>query len=608
MPITSKTLENLEKFRNREYTANEGIADLATEIRALIENRPALNVAIRQMGLGLTIQGKAESWRIDRPVWNVVDDATREVIPAPEKDIWNELRRRSELDPRAFVLAMARAADVEIPDVLQPAAAWDPDAGPAPKEWAAPENDSRWIRTEFDDPLTEPEVESLFNSYQYCPPEDCLILARNLPDDPDPEDFFSGDRFVPTILAEKFTKAKQPIFDGNTFSRYNPFLGHYVETHDRTVTGELARILGDKATRQRIQDAKFLIESMAFRNPDGMRPNPFLINFANGILDINTGKLTPHTPNQFFKTAIPIDFDQKAICPRWEQFLAEIFPDDLEKARTLQDFSGYCLMPAIFIHKALFLIGPGGNGKSIFINTLSKLVGWHNVSAIEPHQLGDKFIIGTLKDKLLNCCNEIETKSPIHGAALKQVISGDLVQADQKYKSPLTFRPIAKHLFSMNSLPNLTDSTIGMTRRLIVVKFNQRFTGKDEDHSLEAKLEHELPGILNWALAGLRRVVQTNEIFETPKTQADKCAAITLMDPVKLFLEECCVVTPNAAIKRATLFDAFTRFCTASNIRALPKKRFYESITDNLPTIDEYRPHSEARHFRGIDLITDADE
>lgn len=616
MTVTTETIVKLEKFRNREYTANEAIADLATEIRGMIDNRLALNAAVEKIGGGLLIAGKNRAWTIEKPVFDVTDTATGEIIPASEGEIWRELRRRSGLEPRAFYLAMARAADIEVPGVLQAtAAAWNVDAaGPAPAGWTAPTGDGRWKKTgdfgqvaavaadllektkeaeikEFEESLTAEKMELL-----------CPFFLNS------PDDFFPEDKFSPALLAEKFISGFKPIHDGSSFFLYQPKQGIWKEVHENSIAQKIMAFLGDRAKAAQVRDALYLAESRTYMDPETIQPkNRFLVNLKNGVLDIRTRELRPHDRRFFFRNIIPIDFDPSATCPRWYKFLSEIFSDDPGKERTLQDFSGYALYPEIFIHKALFLIGSGGNGKSTFLNILCQLIGTHNLSAIEPYMMGDKFLLGTLRGAMLNSCGDIETRSRIQSAALKAVISGDLIQADQKYKDPIIFRPIAKHIFSANSLPNLTDQSYGMMRRLIIVRFNQTFKNEHEDKELETKLTAELPGILNWALTGLARVMQIKEIHETEAMDADKMETITLLDSVRMFIDENCTLSPTVKTKKSSFFTAYTRFCETSNIEPLSKRKFYEQLSTNFPEIDEYRPHGEARHLIGIDVITDAE-
>jgi len=128
------------------------------------------------------------------------------------------------------------------------------------------------------------------------------------------------------------------------------------------------------------------------------------------------------------------------------------------------------------------------------------------------------------------------------------VISGDLVQADVKHKEPFTFRPIAKHIFSMNETPIITDRTYAMKRRLIILKFNQTFCGKKEDKHLEDKLAKELPGILNWSLIGLSRVLQNESITKSKWMEEDKKAFMRSINPVLSFVDEVCVLKAEALV------------------------------------------------------------
>jgi len=300
---------------------------------------------------------------------------------------------------------------------------------------------------------------------------------------------------------------------------------------------------------------------------------------------------------------VPIEFNPNAKCLRHQQFLNEIFKDDPKKIETLQDFSGYCLYPEIFIDEGLFLIGSGANGKSVFINTHVKIVGKENVSALDPHQFSNKFMLGTLKDKLLNVSSEIQTKSQIDTSILKQVISGDLVQADIKYKEPLAFRPIAKHIFSMNEIPILTDRTFALKRRLIILKFNQTFYGKKEDRRLEGKLAGELPGILNWCLEGLTRVLENESITMSDQMIEDKKAFIGVINPVLHFVDEACVLKDEALVIKDDLFQRYKSWSDKSGLRPLTKIKFYEQLLCDFPGIVEARPGGGSRHFKGIGLL-----
>ena len=249
------------------------------------------------------------------------------------------------------------------------------------------------------------------------------------------------------------------------------------------------------------------------------------------------------------------------------------------------------------------MVGGGANGKSVYINILTKVIGKENVSALEPHQFSNKFLLGTLKEKLLNVSSEIQTKSKIDASILKQVISGDLVQADIKYKPPFTFRPFAKHIFSMNEIPIITDRTYAMKRRLIILKFNQTFCGQKDDKRLEKKLAKELSGILNWALVGLLRVLKNESITESGHMKEDKKSFIRAINPLLIFVEEYCVLNENAMVGKDNLFMAYKKYCYESGLRHLSKIKFYYQLLNDFPKISESRPDGGRRHFKGIGLL-----
>jgi len=322
----------------------------------------------------------------------------------------------------------------------------------------------------------------------------------------DSPSFFHGREFIPAQLADYISGQHNIFHDRDSFYIYDQGKGVWVEQNDNVIGKLMKDALGPKAKTSRIRDAMKLLEMDTFRDPKKTKDIPMIINLSNGMLNIKTRELLPHDKSYYSTVQIPIEYDQDAKCPKFDRYLDEIFADDLEKIDAIQEFAGYCLYPGIFIHKCLFLIGGGANGKSIFINTLIKIVGEQNISALELHQLSDKFLIGTLKNKLLNASSEVQTKKQVNASIFKQVVAGDLIQADKKHKQPFTFRPIAKHIFSMNEIPVLTDRTYAFERRLIVITFNQTFSGKKEDKKLEEKLESELSGILIWCLEGLSAV------------------------------------------------------------------------------------------------------
>ena len=391
--------------------------------------------------------------------------------------------------------------------------------------------------------------------------------------------------------------------DGNQFYLYDPIKGVWKARHENVIGDMMRLAIGRNAKSSHIRDALKMLETRVFEEPEDLEPDLRIINLKNGMLDIKSGELSEHDKSYRSTVQIPIAFDRQARCPRFEQYLREVFPNDPRKSLTVQEFAGYCLYPKLFIHKCLFLIGSGANGKSLFINILIKVIGKENVAALELHQLSDKFLVGTLKDKLLNVSSEVQTKSQVQDNVFKQLISGDFIQADVKHKSPFTFRPIAKYIFSMNEIPVITDRTYALARRLIVVKFNQRFEGDGEDKRLEDKLTEELSGILNWCLEGLRRVVENDEIGETKQMELDKKEFLKAINPVANFVDEACVLCEAFKIGKNKLYQGYVKYCKDSGLRPMSKIKFYNQFLSDYPQIVEKRPEGGERCFMGVELV-----
>jgi putative DNA primase/helicase len=152
----------------------------------------------------------------------------------------------------------------------------------------------------------------------------------------------------------------------------------------------------------------------------------------------------------------------------------------------------------------------------------------------------------------------------------------------------------------MNEIPVITDRTHAFKRRLIVVKFNQVFEGKVADKFLEDKLSKELPGILNWALEGLSRILQNNQIFCSEQMAADKNEFFKSLNPVLNFVEEVCEISEDFSVGRDELYRKYQDWSQDSGLKPLGKIKFYQQIRLDFPEITD-DTHG-VNSFRGIKI------
>lgn len=413
--------------------------------------------------------------------------------------------------------------------------------------------------------------------------------------------FFIDGKFAPVLLCNEFTKHHDCVFNGSSFFLYQKAKGFWQQVHDNAIGQIIKEYLGIMATKGTIADAQKIIEIECYT--DSFKASSDFLNCTNGMLDISSRQLLPHDRKYNSTIQIPSAYEPQATCPAWTKYLSELFPNCPGKIKTLQEFTGYALYPKNFIHKALFNIGAGSNGKSLFVNIISGLFGSKNISSVELHQMGNRFLLAELQHKALNICSEMDSQRKAQVNVFKQIVSGDTIQADIKNRNPISFRPTCKLIFNMNEPPVITDRTFGFSRRIIVIQFDQKFEGENEDIFLEDKLIKELPGILNWCLDGLNDVLTNKRIHECEESHKEKEAFLMALNPVKQFVEDCCSIDYNATITKQDLYLAYKHFCEESNLQPLGRYKFYDQLSRDF-NVDEFRDgNRKPWSFRGIDIL-----
>ena len=300
--------------------------------------------------------------------------------------------------------------------------------------------------------------------------------------------------------------------------------------------------------------------------------NPMVLNFTNGVLDLDEGKFSDQHKRELFQNIqFTFDFDRDQKCPQWLEFLKSLNFDD-ETVVRLQEWVGYCLLPQVIgtLQKSLFFIGEGSNGKSVFLETIASVL--DNVSHLELSELFDRFKIAEIEGKLANICTDVET-SKVMDARFKKIVAGETQSAERKFKDPFEFQPFAKILFSANDFIPTKDRTHGFYRRFDIVRFSRIFGPEEQKPDLLQELKEELPGIFNWALEGLERLSK-QEWKMTRSRFMESCHEEfrRATNPLQIFLEEECIVDRDTIIDAALLREAYKNFCD---------DRGYKILSDN---------------------------
>jgi putative DNA primase/helicase len=362
-------------------------------------------------------------------------------------------------------------------------------------------------------------------------------------------------------------------------------------TDEQAVTTLMAHIKSSLSTAK----LKAMVESVQSESgipvqPEAFDADPWLLNCANGTLDLRTGELRPHQQADMLTKCLAIPYKPDATCPTWDAFLWRIMggtltPDDpamsdgeleqrhLADARAealigyLQRSAGYTLTGSTKEQCIFLCHGPTKTGKSTYLATLRKTLGPYAKQAdMETFMHKDRpEVRNDLADlagaRFVYAVESQEGKRLAEGL-VKQMTGGvDHLKARLLFQEYFEFAPQFKAYIGTNHLPVIKDSDDAIWERIRKIPFTVQIPKSERDKDLEAKLEQELPGILAWAVRGCLAWKQNNDLQE-PEAVLDATQAYrTEMDSVARFLDECCLVLPDARVKASILYERYKQWC-----------------------------------------------
>lgn len=305
-----------------------------------------------------------------------------------------------------------------------------------------------------------------------------------------------------------------------------------------------------------------------------------LINLQNGMLSPYNGQLTGHDWSFYSTNRLPYDYKQDAKCSLWVKTLLEIFEDDVDKLGMLQEFFGYCLTRDTRQHKALLLLGESRSGKSTILNTLRQVIGMTNCSSVPLKYISNPQYTPMLINKLVNIDTDVSAKAEQFEAEFKTITSGEPVQSNQKFVAAFDFVPYCKIVMAANIFPRITDHSSAFYNRLILIPCDRVFSNEEQNRELPSQLLKELPGILNWSIEGLKRLVERGK-FPSVKFMYDAVEELeNENNPVNLFLEDHVEVDVSGDfyIEKQEFFDKYKQWCVKNNQYNLSSIKFSSCV------------------------------
>jgi putative DNA primase/helicase len=312
----------------------------------------------------------------------------------------------------------------------------------------------------------------------------------------------------------------------------------------------------------------------------------WLLGVQNGVVNLKTGQFRPARQEDMITKRAEVAFDAAAKCPEWLKFLATVTGDDADLQSYLQRVMGYTLTGSVREEVLFVLYGTGSNGKSTFRETVHSLLGDYALAAdagllIERKNPGGATPeLARLKGRRLISINETSENDHLNEARVKFITSQDKITARSLYQDFFDFDPSHKAFLTTNHKPIIRGADIGIWRRIHLLPFTVAIRAdKVERDFRERRLMPELPGILNWALAGLaayREQGLNPPVAVSASTQEYRSD----MDVVGQWIAERCEQDPNARVPTSLAYDDYSRWAEEEAGWAIKKLTFRRHLSD----------------------------
>lgn len=323
--------------------------------------------------------------------------------------------------------------------------------------------------------------------------------------------------------------------------------------------------------------------STAYLPKKGGNGRDVLINLRNGtyVIGHNNRFLRNFEEDDFLTYQLQFDYDPNSAAPLFKTYLDRVLPD-IEQQKILSEFIAYVFIKSktLKLEKALILYGGGANGKSVFFEIISALLGSENISNYSLQSLTNQtgYYRSMIAGKLVNYTSEISAN--MDTTLFKQLVSGEPIEARLPYGQPFILEDYAKFIFNANQLPNDVEQNEAFFRRFIILHFNVTIPEEERDPNLASKIiATELPGIFNWVMEGLDRLLLYKKFTYSIAVDNLIKKYRTESDTVQLFIQEVELLQDNnKEIALKVLYDQFKSFCSESGYKSCSLKVFSERL------------------------------
>ncbi len=338
------------------------------------------------------------------------------------------------------------------------------------------------------------------------------------------------------------------------------------------------------------RDMKYVLSALQAAKPMLLKKiqafdrQEFLLNTPDATYDLRDGSWKEHEAEDFITKITAVSPNSHGM-DMWLAALDSFFCGDHELTDYVQQVVGLAAIGKVYVEALIIAYGEGSNGKSTFWNTISRVLGTYSgtISA-DALTVGCKRNVkpemAELKGKRLVIAAELEEGMRLNTSIVKQLCSTDEISAEKKYKDPFKYEPTHTLVLYTNHLPKVGANDDGIWRRLIVIPFNAKITGKSDIKNYSDFLAENAGGaIMNWIIEGAIKVIANDYKLKMPQVVQDAINHYRENNNwLGAFIEECCDVDPSYEQKSGELYQEYRAYCTRTGEYTRSTTDFYTAL------------------------------
>lgn len=412
----------------------------------------------------------------------------------------------------------------------------------------------------LEEPLEERELDVILRDDSFSKP---IFFKKNK---------FLFDKFANFLKSEYHIKRINGVL--HTFDN-----GIYVPG-DRLIESKMIKHVPDLTKAKRKEVLEYLEISTMENNKS---EDAAYIAFNNGLLNIYTDELIDYTADHIITNKIPWDYDPTAYYELTDQTLNKMACQDPEIRNLMEEMIGYTFYRRNELGKAFMLTGEKSNGKSTFLDMIKTMLGAQNVSSLDLGELGERFKTAELFGKLANIGDDIEDDFVKSTGVFKKLVTGDALNVERKGKDPFDFSNYSKLLFSANNIPRLGKGrgAAAITRRLIIIPFNAKFSKDDPDFRPYIKYDLRQPESIQYLIRigidALKRILADEGFSNSKKVDAELEEYEVENNPMLMFFEDLQTNEyENQPIKQ--VYTTYTEYCVRNGMQPVSNIQFGKEI------------------------------